>query len=243
MIRATRVPRVAVLVPVYDEAERVECTVREIVRALEPAGFAGRVIVLDDGSRDWPAVLPERLRRAGAAELRRFTPNAGKGAVLAQVFPTLDDDAVVVIDADGEYSGDDVPEVVAPLLAGDADWVLGSRYGFGRPRPRQYAATWLVNRIVNASFNLLSGAGIHDLLTGLYGLRGDLARRSCLRESRFAYTPELAWTLLRHGARVVEVPVDYRFRGYGSGKKIRWWETATILAALLRYRVSAERGT
>jgi glycosyltransferase involved in cell wall biosynthesis len=229
--------RCTVVVPVYNEAATIARVVEEIVAELAQAPAPTRVLVLDDGSTDWTPELAATLRGLGSVEVRSFSPNRGKGAALQRVFPLLDDEFTVVIDADGEYRARDIHAVLEPLRAGRADWVLGSRYGFGRPRPRQYLATYLVNRLVNVAFRLLSGPRLHDLLTGLYGFRSELVRGLRLREPRFSYTAELIWKVLRsRPVRLLEVPIGYRFRSYAEGKKIRWWETGTILLAMLRYR-------
>jgi glycosyltransferase involved in cell wall biosynthesis len=234
-------PDLIVLVPVYNEAERIHEVVRGIVEVLSGVGVVFRVLVLDDGSTDWTEGLQRRLRSHAAIEIRRFAPNRGKGAVLASAIPALEGDTAVVIDADGEYAPADIPAIVAPLADGRADWVIGSRYGFGRPRPRQYVATWLVNRLVNAWFHTLSGVQLQDLLSGLYGFRTSAVADLTLREARFSYTAELLWHVQRRSLRIVEVPVSYRFRTYAEGKKIHWWETLTILAALLRHRSGPRR--
>ena len=181
--------------------------------------------------------LESRLAALGPVELRSFQPNQGKGAMLDRAFPTLETEFTVVIDADAEYRAADIPGLLAPMIEGRADWVLGSRYGFGRRRPTQYFATYLVNRLVNLYFLMLSGIRLQDLLTGLYAFRSELVRDLRLRERRFSYTAELIWKVLRSSSpRLQEVPIAYRFRSYAEGKKIRWWETGTILLAILRYR-------
>jgi hypothetical protein len=158
--------------------------------------------------------------------------------VLNRTFPTLLSDFTVVIDADREYSASDLGAVVTPLRSREADWVLGSRCGFGRRRPSQDRLTYLVNRLIDAWFFIWSGIRLRDLLTGLYGFRTELVTGLELREKRFSYTAELIWKVLRkREIRLREVPGSYRFRPYAEGKKIRWWETATIVLAVLRYRL------
>lgn len=225
-----------IVVPVYNEAERIEAVVAEIVDELGASGRPFSVLILNDGSTDWSEALESRLLSLGPVVLHSHHTNEGKGAVLGRAFPGIDTALGVVIDADGEYLPRDIPALLAPLERGEADWVLGSRYGFGRPRPRQYWATYRVNRLVNLSFALLSGQRTQDLLTGLYAFRTALVRDVRLRERRFSYTAELMWKLRHRGVRLTEVPVGYRFRSYAEGKKIRWWETGTILLAMLRYR-------
>jgi glycosyltransferase involved in cell wall biosynthesis len=234
---ASPLPGLTVVVPVFDEAPRIEAVVRDLVEVLGRVRLPCTIAILNDGSGDWSAELEARLRKLGPVEVHSFYPNRGKGAMLDRAFDLLDRELAVVIDADGEYAASDVPRVLAPLLAGEADWVMGSRYGFGRPRPRQYLAAWCVNRLVNRWFHLLSGVALNDLLTGLYAFRTASVADVRLRECRFAYTAELVWKVLaRTPLRIAEVPIGYRFRSYAEGKKIRWWETGTILLALWRYR-------
>lgn len=230
-------PRLTVIVPVFDESDVIEGVVGGIIEELDRLGPAYDILILNDGSNDWSTELELRLAALGPVRLKNHYPNQGKGAMLNSAFPLLRAELAVVIDADGEYAAADIPAVLGPLLAGQADWVMGSRYGFGRRRPRQYLLAYGVNRVVNTWFYLLSGLSFQDLLTGLYGFRVELVSNLCLRERRFSYTAELIWKLLANrGLRWAERPVSYRFRSYAQGKKIRWWETGTILLALLRYR-------
>jgi glycosyltransferase involved in cell wall biosynthesis len=231
---------VTVVVPVYDEARSVAAVVHAVLAELARSGLPHRVLILDDGSTDGSAGVVREIATLAPdrVECVMFPHNRGKGALLDEAFRRIDRELVAVIDADGEYDPADLGPLLEPLQSRRADWVLGSRYGFGRPRPRQYLAAYTVNRAVNGWFAWLSGVRVQDLLTGLYALRSELVTDLRLVERRFAYTPELAWKVLRRGGvRVTEVPVSYRFRGYSAGKKIRWWETGTILAATLRYRL------
>jgi glycosyltransferase involved in cell wall biosynthesis len=227
----------SVVIPVYNEAGSIESVVRDVIDQLSERGLTFELLVLNDGSTDWTPDLEQRLSRHRAVHLHHFHPNEGKGAALNRAFPMLSSEITVVIDADGEYLASNIPDVIEPLLRNEADWVSGSRYGFGRPRPAQYWMTYGVNRLINLLFLLLSGVRFRDLLSGLYAFRTELADGLELREKRFSYTAELLCKLARRpGMRFLEVPIEYRFRTYSEGKKIRWWETGTIVWAMLRYR-------
>jgi glycosyltransferase involved in cell wall biosynthesis len=231
-------PEVIVVIPVFNEAQAIEQVVADVIEQLKRGGAAFEVLILNDGSTDWTDQLERRLTRHDSVCLLSSYPNQGKGAVLNRVFPMLESRFVVVIDADGEYEAADIPVVLAPLIGAAADWVSGSRYGFGRPRPQQYLLTYVVNVLINRWFLLLSGIRFRDVLTGLYAFRTELVEGMTLREKRFSYTAELLCRLARRpGIRFREVPIGYRFRTYAEGKKIQWWETATILWAMLRYRL------
>jgi len=225
-----------ILVPVYNEAMRIESVVGEIVQELDQLPHDSRILVLNDGSTDWTPDLEQRLRSRGPVRVESFYPNRGTGAMLDEAFDLFETPWAIVLDPDGEYQVGDVPRILDPLRCGNADWVMGSRYGHGRPRPT------LIHRTINQCFRLLSGIRVEDLLTGMYGFRTDLVRGIHLREQRFAYTPELLWKVLaRARVRVREIPIDYRVRAYAGKQGARLWEAGTILMALIRYRISAAR--
>ena len=229
-------PSVTVLLAVYNEAGLVEKTVDGIAKEMETLGLPYSVLIANDGSTDWSEDLERRLCSNKNVRVKNFHPNEGKGAALSKAFPLLETDLVVFTDADGEYHASDIPRVLKPLLDDKADCVIGSRYDFGRKRPGQYLATYLVNRAINLWLFVLSGRYFHDILCGLYAMRTGLLSDMRLREKRFSYTGEMCWRLLRKNVRWAQVPVDYTFRTYQSGKKIKWWETFTLLCAMWKYK-------
>jgi glycosyltransferase involved in cell wall biosynthesis len=225
-----------VIIPVYNE-DAIATVVTDVVTGCMKTGLDFGIIVCDDGSDETTKTVEERLAGLAHVKIRFSQPNRGKGAILNEVFPLVDTEWTVVIDADREYSPDDISAVIEPLTNGQADWVMGSRYGFGRPRPPQYFMAYLVNKFISALLSILSGVPFLDVLTGLYAFRTELVRGIILRERRFAYTPELLWKVISSaGTRWLDVPVSYTFRTYDQGKTIRWWETFTILAAIFRYQ-------
>ncbi|HNR93334.1 MAG TPA: glycosyltransferase family 2 protein [Kiritimatiellia bacterium] len=228
---------VTVLIPVYNEAPRIAGLLNGVLKTMTALGVPWKVIIINDGSTDWSSSLEHSLTANQNVAIRTMTPNRGKGAVLNDMFAEIETALTVVIDGDGEYSPRDIPVVLQPLLNNEADWVLGSRFGFGRERPPQYMLTYLANRIINLAFRLMSGLRFRDILSGLYAYRSALTRSVHLDNRRFSFTPELIWRVQRmHRPRWQEVPAGYYFRTYGEGKKIRWWETFTILCSICKYR-------
>lgn len=226
----------SVVIPVYNEAT-IGVVVPEVLEECRKTGLPFRVIVCDDGSDVVTKTMEETLARLDNVSVRYSVPNRGKGAILNEVFPEIETPFAVVIDADREYSAGDIHLLLGPLLSGQADWVMGARYGFGRPRPPQYIAAYFVNRMLTALFSALSRRRFSDLLTGLYAFRSACVGGLSLRERRFAYTAELMWKVInRTNPRFIDVPVSYRFRTYRQGKTIKWWEAFSIFAAVIRYR-------
>ncbi len=230
-------PHIQILISCYNEGDRLVSVVEGVARDLKDVEFTHGTWVLDDGSTEWSNRLDDRLKSIGNVSVIHFTPNRGKGGVLNAIFPNMRADAIVVIDADNEYATSDIPAVVEPLIHNKADWVLGSRYGFDRKRPRQYLITYLANRFFNRLFNILSGLDLQDLLSGLFAFRSKMVRGITLDCKRFAFTPELMWKIYRiKKPRIMEVPISYRFRTYAEGKGIKWWEFFTVTWAIVYYR-------
>ena len=122
----------AVIIPAYNEAENLPDTLARIPRGQVPNM---RVIVVDDGSTDGSA---EVARLHGADSVVSHSENRGLGAALRTglaAASNMDARAAVYIDADGEYPPEQIPDLLKPIDAGEADYVLGSRYPGHPPAP------------------------------------------------------------------------------------------------------------
>ncbi|MGE5762574.1 MAG: lysylphosphatidylglycerol synthase domain-containing protein [Mycobacterium leprae] len=202
---------VVAVVPARDE----ESSVGEVVERL-PRRVAGHpvvALVVDDGSRDRTAA---RASAAGARVVR-MGANAGLGAALRRGFAeasALRPAAVGYLDADGEYAPEDLPRVLAPVLAGRADYVVGSRFARGRPR-RMRPHRRFGNALLTGLLRWLTRR--RDLTDGQSGLRGFSAAAAAHAEivHDYNYAQVLTLDLLGKGYAYAEVPVGYRRRRAG----------------------------
>ncbi len=223
-------PRISILIPVFDEASHVAQSVARL-RALP---FELEVVCVDDGSTDgtWEAL--RELRRAGVVDvLLRHERNRGKGAAVRTALARATGDVVVIQDADLEYDPIDLPAVLAPILAGRADAVVGTRF-VAAGGARRWSAHRLVNRGLTRLSNALTGLELTDMENGYKAARADLIRSLPLRSDRFGIEPELAARLAQAGARVAEVPVRYTGRTWSEGKKIGWRDGVAAVFHILR---------
>lgn len=181
----------------------------------EVAGHPVHVVVVDDGSADATAAAAV----AAGAEVRSLGENRGLGAAV-RLGLTLGEErgaaAVAFCDADGEYAPEELGRLVAPILAGSADYVIGSRFA-GQPR-HMLPHRWLGNRVLTLGVRwLVRRWGVRGLTDGQSGYRAlspEAARRAELVHD-FNYAQVLTLDLLAKGFRYAEVPISYRFRQHG----------------------------
>ena len=199
----------AVIIPAHNEAENLPETLAQI-----PGHQLSnlRVILVDDGSTDGTADV---ARKHGVDLVVRHPSNRGLGAALRTGLAAardLDARAAVYIDADGEYPPSQIPDLLAPIEAGEADYVLGSRY-LGSVKDQA-----ILRRIGNLVFTgllcLAAGRRISDGQTGFRAFsRRALECAEIIHD--YNYAQVLTLDLLKKGIRMREVPISYRRRTKG----------------------------
>jgi glycosyltransferase involved in cell wall biosynthesis len=167
-------------------------------------------------------------------------PNGGKGTAVRAGLEHASGEFFVVQDADAEYDPNDIPRLLAPLLAGTADVVYGSR--FRRERHQVHRTFhYLVNRFLTLLSNLLSGIYLTDMETCYKLARTDLARAMRLRARQFEFEVEFTAYVAKTGARVFELPITYYPRTHTAGKKITWRDGLAALWYLVRFNLLTSR--
>jgi glycosyltransferase involved in cell wall biosynthesis len=225
--------RTVVVIPAFNEARSIGLVVGDI-----PAGLASEVIVVNNASTD---ETEANARAAGATVVRQ--PERGYGAAcLAGIAyaESLTPPPEVIVFLDGDYSDhpEEMTDLVAPILAGEADFVVGSRMT-GRREPGALLPQALVgNRLACALMRAVWGARYTDL-GPFRAIRTDALRRLGMKDRTFGWTVEMQIKAAAYGLRVREVPVSYRRRVGVS--KITGTITGTakasykILATIARY--------
>ncbi len=200
---------VLLFLPAHDEA----ATVGEVV-ARVPTTVLGRTVdcvVIDDGSRDDTAVV---ALRAGAQVIRRER-NRGLGATVRSGLAEgrrRGAAAVVFCDADEEYDPGDLEAMVAPILAGEADYVVGDRFAHGRPDMRPHR--WVGNRLLTRLTSFVARRPLADAQSGYRALSPSAAAEAEIVHD-YNYAQVLTLDLLAKGYRYAEVPIAYRHRRRG----------------------------
>ena len=193
--------RVAVVIPALDEEEAIGLVIQEIPPVVSD------IVVVDNGSRDRTADV---ARAAGARVV--VEPRRGYGqACLSGIAAVPEADVVAFLDADHSDYPAQITAVLAPILAGDADLVIGSRQRGRRARGAHPWHAVLGTRVCVHLMNVLLGTQATDL-GPFRAITTQALRRLEMRDRDFCWTVEMQAKAQRHGLRVVEVPVDYRPR-------------------------------
>jgi hypothetical protein len=206
-------PRLVTISPAFNEAENVAAVIKQIPAMLE--GHHVIPVVVSDGSTDRTAAV---AREAGAL-VAELPIRRGGGLALRvgyEIALRLDADLVVTLDADGQHLPEEIPVVIAPILAGQADYVNGSRLlgSFERESAIRHLGVHLFSWILS----VLTGRRITDPSSGYRAARADLLEGLVLKQDQF-WSTEILIEALRHRARVVEVPVTFLARAGGESKK------------------------
>ncbi len=224
---------VSLVVPIYNEIGWVDRVIRALEEVQLPDGVAKEVILVDDGSTDGTREYLQKLNK-GEFKVVLMERNSGKGAAIRRGLTEATGDIVMVQDADMEYDTNDIPKVLEPLLAGEADVVYGSR--FKGNCENMALLNLIANKILTFTANLLFSARISDEATAYKAFRGDLIRSLNLKSERFEFCPEVTAKVLKRGYEIREVPINYCARTTLEGKKIRWTDGFEAIWTLIKYR-------
>jgi glycosyltransferase involved in cell wall biosynthesis len=235
MERAT--PKLSVLIPVYNEEDFIAAVVTRLLAMPVWNEIPMEIVAVDDGSSDGSAGVLEYLGRqhVGIVRVVHHDRNLGKGAAIRTAIQYATGEFGVIQDGDLEYSPQDLPDILRPLLEGHADAVFGSRFAtFGRRRVMYFWHS-LANHVLTTACNAVADLNLTDMSTGYKAFRLSLVRSIPLRQDGFGLEPELTIKLAQRGVALYEVPISYRGRTYEEGKKIRPKDAITILFAILKY--------
>jgi glycosyltransferase involved in cell wall biosynthesis len=204
-------PRIAILIPCYNE----EPTIGKVVRDFRAELPEAEIYVFDNNSTDGSV---EQARAAGArtgCERRQ-----GKGFVVQSMFSQIEADIYVMVDGDATYPSGAVHSLVAPILHGDADMVVGSRL-----MEASDSEFRLLNRLGNNFFfkviNFIFKVRLTDVLSGYRAFSREFVKNIPVFGGGFETEVELTIKALARGYRILEVPVRLTSRPEGSYSKIR----------------------
>lgn len=209
---ARRGEGVAVLVPCYNEAPTIARVVADFRAALPEA----TIYVYDNNSTDGTADI---AAAAGAVVRREF--RQGKGNVVRSMFRDIDAEYYLMVDGDDTYPAEAAPELLAPLVADEADMVVGDRLSngtYGEENDRAFHG--FGNDLVRVLIKWIYGFEFSDVMTGYRAYNAVFAKTMPVLSPGFEIETELSIHAVDKRWRIAEVPIDYRDRPEGSESKL-----------------------
>ena len=203
---------VAVLIPCYNEAVTIGKVVDDFHRVLPDA----TVYVYDNNSSDGTGEIAREHGAVVRAERRQ-----GKGNVVRQMMRDIDADYYLMVDGDDTYPAEAAPELLAPLMADEADMVVGDRLSndtYGEENDRAFHG--FGNDLVRVLIKWIYGFEFSDVMTGYRAYNAVFAKTMPVLSPGFEIETELSIHAVDKRWRIAEVPIDYRDRPEGSESKL-----------------------
>ncbi len=224
--------KVSIVIPCYNEKPTIE----KIVEAVRSAAISSReIIIVDDFSQDGTrAVLEEKVSQM-VDRIIYHQVNRGKGAALRSGFAAATGEIILVQDADLEYSPEDYPALLEPLMSDKADVVFGSRFMGGRPHRVLFFWHMVGNKFLTLLSNMFTNLNLTDMQTGYKAFKAPLIKSIQIEEDSFSVEPEIVAKVAKLGCRIFEVGISYYGRTYEEGKKIGWRDGFRALHAIIKY--------
>ncbi len=222
-----RLGPVVVVIAAYEEEASIGAVIDDL--PAEACGLAVTCVVVVDGGTDRTASVAE----AHGAYVCAVATNRGQGAALRLGYALARGAGarfIVTTDGDGQYMGNEIGDLLQPLVAGDADFTSGSRW-LGRQETTDRIRR-LGSRVFAQLATLLSGRRITDTSFGLRAMSAEMTESVTLREPQYQ-SAELLMGSLARGFRFFEVPMTIRQRSHGTTKKGTWVVYGTRYARVL----------
>jgi len=224
---------IAVLIPCYNEAVTIAKVVDDFKRCLPEAD----IYVYDNNSTDETASIAQ-----AHGAIVRSEPRQGKGNVVRQMLRDVSADYYLMVDGDDTYPAEAAPQLLAPLMANEADMTVGDRLSngtYGEENDRAFHG--FGNNLVRRLIKWIYGFEFSDVMTGYRGFNRVFAETMPVLSPGFEIETELSIHAVDKGWRIVEVPIEYRDRPEGSESKLStfsdgWKVLKTIMSLFKDYR-------
>jgi dolichol-phosphate mannosyltransferase len=214
LARIATAPTLSLVVPTYNERDRLPELVRQIFHAYQKEGVGGELVIVDDNSPDGTGKLADELAVNFPIRVIHRAGKLGLGTAVVEGFNAAAGEIVGVIDADMSHPPGLVPRMLAVMRRTGADLVIGSRYV-----PGGGTRQWELSRVLMSKFACSLArivTPVHDATSGFFLMRRDLARGVTISAGGFKICLEL---LIRSQPRlVVEVPYVFTGRTAGESK-------------------------
>ena len=230
--------KLSIIIPLFNEREYINNVICSCLQERVDGITRCEIIVVDDCSTDGSdEIVRDLAARHENVTVVTHHKNQGKGAAIRTGLFHVTGDAIIIQDADPEYSPSDYGTMLEPIVSSKADAVYGSRFqGSSQKRVLLFWHT-VGNRILTTFSNMWTNLNLADMETGYKAFTSEVAHRLQIREHRFGFEPEITARLSAMGARIYEVGIQYHGRSYREGKKISWRDGVAGIWCIVKYGI------
>lgn len=204
--------RIAILIPCYNEALTIKKVIHDFKKELPLA----TVYVYDNNSKDHTDAIAYENGAIVKKEKKQ-----GKGNVVRSMFRDIDADCYVIVDGDDTYPAEFVHQLIAPILAFEADMVIGDRLSNGSYKhENKRAFHHFGNNLVKNLINYMFDSHINDIMSGYRAFNREFVKNIPILRGGFEIETEMTIHALDKNFFIQEIPIDYRDRPKGSFSKL-----------------------
>ena len=222
-----REAKLSVVIPAFNEA----ATIADVVKGA--AKYADEVIVVDDGSSDNTSFVA----KAAGAKVMRLPTNSGKGFALSMGLSTaaLDGaDLIVCLDGDGQHNPEEIPMVCGPVLRGEADLVIGSRFLMKKGSKEIPKYRTIGQHALTKATNFGNGVKVTDSQSGFRCLTKKAALSMELTEAGMGIESEMVRDAVKLGLKIKEIPISCKYEGLDTSTLEPGKHGTSVLSSILR---------
>jgi len=228
---------ISVVIPLFNEELTIGNVIERLTAIMQKTGFKYEIIVVDDCSTDRSLEISKNQN----AKVFSLKKHMGKGYALRAGFAKAKGDIVTTIDSDGSHRPEELPRLLTPILQSKADLVIGSRYLSQKP-----VATKKLNaagvRLFNFLIKILTRAEVSDSQSGYRVMKSVVLRNMRLKSGEYEIESEMLVKTAIQGFRVVEVPISFEQRTYGTSRLDPMVDGFKILMSIVLAYIKGGRG-
>jgi glycosyltransferase involved in cell wall biosynthesis len=204
---------ISVVIPVFNEEMTIGNIIERLTAVMQKNGFKYEIIVVDDCSVDRSLEIAKKQN----AKVLSLKKHMGKGYALRAGFAKAKGEIITTIDSDGSHCPEELPRLLTPILQNKADLVIGSRYLSQKPVVAKKLNVAGV-RLFNFLIKILTRAEFSDSQSGYRVMKASVLRNMRLNSSEYEIESEMLVKTVRHGFEIIEVPISFEQRTYGTSQ-------------------------